>query len=82
MTTDGNWPLSPPIRSGLQLDPRPQKPGQRSDLTGVNIELELLTKKEDQEKRRKTHRGREARAYRGDEYECSRIVMGEEASFV
>lgn len=76
---DGNWPLPPPIRSGLQLDPRPSNPGQRSDLTGVDLELEILTKEEGQEKQRKAQRERQAR---GDEYECSRIVVGEEASFV
>lgn len=78
---DGNWPLPAPIRSGLQLDPRPNNPGQRSDLSGVDLELQVLTKKEDQEKQRKIQREREAQDDRG-EYEGSRIVVGEEASFV
>lgn len=79
---DGNWPLPPPIRSGLWLDPRPNNPGQRSDLTGVDLELEVLTKKEDQEKQRRIQRERETQACRRDEYEGPRIVVGEEASFV
>lgn len=80
---EGNWPLPPPpIRSRLQLDPRSKKSGQNSNLTGAGLELELLTKKVEQEKHRKTHRETEAQAYRGDEYDCSRIMVGEEASFV
>lgn len=51
-------------------------------MTGVDFELDLLTKKEDQEKQRKMRREMEAQAYRGDEYESSRIVVREEASFV
>ena len=78
-----NWPLPPPpIRSRLQFDPRSKKSGQNSNLTGADLELELLTKKEEQEKERKTQREMEAQVYRGDEYDCSRIVVGEEASFV
>lgn len=79
---DDNWPLPPPIRSGLRLGPRPSNPGQRSGLTGVDLELGMLTKKEDQEKQKKIQREREAQDYQGDEYEGSRIVVGEEASFV
>lgn len=75
---DGSWPLSPSIRSGLQLDPRPNHPGQRSNLTGVILELEVLTN----EGQRKTLREREAQASGGDKYEDSRIVVGEAASFV
>lgn len=76
----GIWPLPPPpISSGLRLDPRPNNPGQRSNLTGVDIELEVLTRREDQETQRRTEREREARR---DEYEGSRIVVGEAASFV
>ena len=79
---DDNWPLPPPIRSGLRLGPRPNNPEQRSGLTGVDLELEMLTKKEDQEKQKKIQREREAQDYQGDGYEGSRIVVGEEASFV
>lgn len=79
---DDNWPLPPPIRSGLRLGPRPNNPGQRSGLTGVDLELGMLTKKEDQEKQKKIQRERDAQDYQGDEYEGSRIVVGEEASFV
>lgn len=72
------WPLPPPIRSRLQLDPR-------SNLPGVDLELELLTKKEDQEKLRKAQRERkaqaQAQAYRHD-HGISRIDEWEEASFV
>lgn len=74
--------MPPPIRSGLRLGPRPNNPGQRSGLTGVDLELGMLTKKEDQEKQKKIQREREAQDNQGDEYEGSRIVVGEEASFV
>lgn len=76
----GVWPLPPPpISRELRLDPRPNHPGQRSNLTGADIELEVLTRREDQETQRGTRREREARR---DEYEGSGIIVGEAASFV
>lgn len=75
---DSNWPLPPPIRSGLHLNPRPNNPGQRSDSTGVGLELEVLSK----EGQRKTQKEIEAQASRGDESEDPRMVVGEVASFV